>query len=151
MYLLATNGQDLLWWFHLLLVHKLSELWILYHLSLLTMDGPKSLRDFETSTVRSPLRFKRLKAHAPYPDLMILNDLALSWTDLWPMFHETFRALLLLKISPRYLFWAWPFWGFWSPTHSLRSWDFDKLRSKGFFRRNSSCTPCASLFWFFDT
>jgi hypothetical protein len=34
--------------FHLLFIHKLLELWILRHLSSLTMDGPKLLRDFGT-------------------------------------------------------------------------------------------------------
>jgi hypothetical protein len=47
------NDQDLLRLFLLLLVHKLLKLWILRHLSSLTMDGPKSLRDFGTLT--SPL------------------------------------------------------------------------------------------------
>jgi hypothetical protein len=50
---LAINDQDLLRLFVLLLVHKPPKLWILRHLSSLTMDGPKLLRDFGTLT--SPL------------------------------------------------------------------------------------------------
>jgi hypothetical protein len=44
----STSGLRRFW---SLLVHKLLELWILRHLSSLTMDGPYSLRDFDKSTL----------------------------------------------------------------------------------------------------
>jgi len=47
------NHQDLILLFLLLCVHKIMKLWILRHLSSMTMDNPKSFCDF--GTLRSPL------------------------------------------------------------------------------------------------
>jgi len=61
---LEINGQDLLWLFFLLLVHKSSKLWELRHISTLTLDGSDWLQNFETSQVHSLVHFQRVRPHA---------------------------------------------------------------------------------------
>lgn len=67
------NNQDLIQLFYLLLVHKLLKLWILRHLSSLTMDSPKSLWDFGTLTSPLLLHTQGLSlVHLP-PDLTVVG------------------------------------------------------------------------------
>jgi hypothetical protein len=73
--LLVMDGLKLLRLFHLLLVHDLSELWILRHLSSLTMDIPKLLQDFEALVSSLLLCVKSAKVRAPFLDQMILDSL----------------------------------------------------------------------------
>jgi len=73
--LLVMDGLKLIRLFYLILVHELSKLWILRHLSSLTMDGPKLLWDLGTLVSSLLLHVQSDKVRAPFWDQTAVDPL----------------------------------------------------------------------------